>query len=119
MPCLSHRIWGSASWLLCDWTYVIMVAAHYLFLKEFIHLVFAVLGLCCCMGFSLAVERGSDSAVAVCGFSLWYLVLVWSTGFREGVFSSCDSQPLEHRLNSCGIWAWLLCGMWDLPKLGD
>ena len=96
-----------------------MVAAHYLFLKEFIHLVFAVLGLCCCMGFSLAVERGSDSAVAVCGFSLWYLVLVWSTGFREGVFSSCDSQPLEHRLNSCGIWAWLLCGMWDLPKLGD
>ena len=33
-------------------------------------------------------------------------------------FSSCNSQALEHRLKSCGSWAWLLCGMWDLPEPG-
>ena len=32
--------------------------------------------------------------------------------------SSCGSQTLEHRLNSCGTWAQLLCGMWDLPGSG-
>ena len=29
-------------------------------------------------------------------------------------FSSHSSQALEHRLNSCGMWALLLLGMWDL-----
>ena len=33
-------------------------------------------------------------------------------------FSSCGPQALEHRLNSCGAQAWLLCGMWDLPGPG-
>ena len=32
--------------------------------------------------------------------------------------SSCGSQGLEHRLNSCGIWAQLLYGMWDFPRPG-
>ena len=32
--------------------------------------------------------------------------------------SSCGSQALEQRLNSCGTRAWLLCGMWDLPRSG-
>ena len=32
--------------------------------------------------------------------------------------SSCDSRALEHRLNSCGGWALLLCGMWNLPGPG-
>ena len=32
--------------------------------------------------------------------------------------SSCGSQALEHRLSSCGTWAQLLCGMWDLPGPG-
>ena len=31
---------------------------------------------------------------------------------------ACDSQALEHRLNSCGTWALLLCGMQDLPRSG-
>ena len=30
--------------------------------------------------------------------------------------SNCCSWVLEHRLNSCGAWAYLLCGMWDLRK---
>ena len=36
---------------------------------------------------------------------------------RAGL-SSCSSQALEHRLNSCGTWAWVLQGMWDLPRPG-
>ena len=33
-------------------------------------------------------------------------------------FSSCSSQALEHRLHSCGSWASLFHGMWDLPRSG-
>ena len=47
-----------------------------------------VLGLCCCSG-----------------FSLWRLHLLQSTGPRACGRSSCDSQALEHRLNSCGALA--------------
>ena len=32
--------------------------------------------------------------------------------------SSCSSQALECRLSSCGPWAYLLRGMWDLPGPG-
>ena len=32
--------------------------------------------------------------------------------------SHCGSQALEHRLDSCGTWAELLLGMWDLPRPG-
>ena len=31
-------------------------------------------------------------------------------------FSSCGSRALEHRISSCGTWALLLRGMWDLPR---
>ena len=33
-------------------------------------------------------------------------------------FGSCSSQALEHKLNTCGSWADLLLGMWDLPRPG-
>ena len=60
------------------------------------------------------------------GFSLQWLLLLWSTGARHGGastavargLSSCGSQALESRLSSCGAWALLLCGMWDLPGPG-
>ena len=32
--------------------------------------------------------------------------------------SSCGSRALEHRLSSCGARAYLLRGMWDLPRPG-
>ena len=32
--------------------------------------------------------------------------------------SSCGSRALERRLSSCGSWAYLLHGMWDLPGPG-
>ena len=31
-------------------------------------------------------------------------------------FGSCGSQAPERRLSSCGTRAWLLRGMWDLPR---
>ena len=39
-------------------------------------------------------------------------------GSRCAGFSSCGSRALECRLSSCGAWAYLLCGMWDLPRPG-
>ena len=32
--------------------------------------------------------------------------------------SSCGSRALEHRLSSCGTWASLLPGTWDLRRPG-
>ena len=32
---------------------------------------------------------------------------------------SCNSRALEHRLNSCGAWTQLLCGMWAPPWSRD
>ena len=34
----------------------------------------------------------------------WWLLLLWSMGFGA------------HELSSCGTWAQLLCGMWNLPR---
>ena len=33
-------------------------------------------------------------------------------------FGSCGPQALKHRLNSHASRAYLLCGMWDLPRSG-
>ena len=69
-------------------------------------------------GLSLvAVIRGYSSMRCV-GFSLWWLLLLWSMGSRHVGFSSCGSRALEHRLSSCGAWAYLLCSMWDPPGPG-
>ena len=40
------------------------------------------------------------------------LQYLWHMGLVVGF------QALEHRLNSCGSWAYLLHGMWDLPGSG-
>ena len=40
----------------------------------------------------------------------------WARGCA--VFSSCGSQALDGRLNSCGPWAQLPIGIWDLPGSG-
>ena len=64
----------------------------------------AVLGLCCCVGFSLVSESGGYSPVAV-----WGLLVVASycraqASEREGL-SSCSTWVLEHRFNHCSTWA--------------
>ena len=52
------------------------------------------------------------------GFSLWWILLLWSTGSRRMGFSSCGSWALERKLSSCGAWTFLLSSMWDLPGPG-
>ena len=92
----------------------------------FIYLFLAVLGLCCCIGFSLvSVIRGysltvvhgllTEVASLVAEHRLWS---TWAPAVAVCGLSSCGPQALEHRLNICGPWAYLLCGMWDLPRPG-
>ena len=77
---------------------------HFGFLKIFIDLFLAVLGLCCCLGFSLvAASGGGYSLVAVRGFLIAMLLLLWSTGSRM-----CRLQELPllgSRLSSYGTRA--------------
>ena len=70
------------------------------------------------MGFSLVAASGGYSSLWCTGFSLRWLFLLRSTGSRRSGFCSCGSRALEHRLSSCGAWASLLNGMWDLPRPG-
>ena len=72
----------------------------------------AVLGLCCCSGFSLVVVNGgyfSCGAWVSCCSGFFHcgaraLGCVGSSSYGNGL-SHCRSQALQHRLNSCGAWA--------------
>ena len=69
-------------------------------------------------GLSLvAASRGYSSLWCV-GFSLQWLLLLWSMCSRHVGFSSCGSWALKCRLSSCGARAQLLRGTRDLPGLG-
>ena len=57
-------------------------------------------------GLSLVVASGDSSLLRCAGFSLWWLLLLQSTGSRRVGFSSC------------GTGAQLLRGTWDLPGPG-
>ena len=69
-------------------------------------------------GLSLVVASGGYSSLWCTDFSLWWLLLLWSTGSRCVGFSSYSLRALEHRLSSCGAQALLLRGIWDLPGGG-
>ena len=83
------------------------------FLKNFIYLFLAVLGLRCCMwAFSSCGEWGL-LFIALCGLFIAVVSLccrAWALGVRASVvvacgLSSCGSQALERRLSSCGTRA--------------
>ena len=86
----------------------------------------AALGLRCCVwAFSSCSERGL-LFVAVHRLLIAVASLVVEHGLQvpqasvvvaQGL-SSCASRALEHRLSSCGAWAQLFRGMWDLPRPG-
>ena len=84
----------------------------YLFIYFWLHWVFVT-----ARGLSLVVASGGYSSLWCAGFSLWWLLLLQSTGSRHTGFSSCGtrasvivahglsscgSQTLEYRLSSCG-----------------
>ena len=57
-------------------------------------------------GLSLVAASGGHSSLWCTCLSLQWLLLLQSTGSRHAGFSSC------------GAWAQLLHGMWDLPRPG-
>ena len=63
-------------------------------------------GLCCCAGFSLVAVSGGYSLAAVCRLLTVASFLLQSRGSRAS------------GLSSRGVRAWLLQGMWDLPRPG-
>ena len=67
--------------------------------------------------FSSCSKRGPLSGCGG-GFSLWWLLL-WDTGSWPRGFSSCGSQALEHRLNSCGTQASCSATCGILPDQGS
>ena len=79
---------------------------------------------CCVQTFSGCGNWGllssCDAPASCAGFSCCE---AWGLGMQASVvvacgLGSCGSQALEHRLSSCGAWAWLSHGMWDLPGPG-
>ena len=86
----------------------------------------AALGLRCCVrAFSSCGERGLlFVAVHVLLIAVASLVAehglqgTWASVVVVHGLSSCGSRALECRLSSCGAWALLLHGMWDLPGPG-
>ena len=53
----------------------------------------------------LVAASGGYSSLRCAGFSLWWLLLLWSMGCKYEVFSSCGSRALERRLSICGARA--------------
>ena len=54
---------------------------------------------------SLVVASGGYSLLQCTGFSLRWLLLLWSTGSRYTGFRSCGLLALERGLGSCGAQA--------------
>ena len=65
----------------------------------------AELGFVAAHGLSLVAVSGGYSSLQCSGFSLWWLLLLRSTGARQAGFSSCGTWALERRLSSCGARA--------------
>ena len=55
-------------------------------------------------GLSLVAVSRDYSSLRHTGFSLWWLLLLQSTGSRA------------HGLSTCCSWALIALGMWDLPR---
>ena len=53
-------------------------------------------------GLSLVAASKGYSSLRCAGFSLWWLLLLRSTGSTHMGFSSCGSRALERRFSSCG-----------------
>ena len=79
-----------------------------------------MLGLRCCVWpFSSCREQGPLTvAHGLLIFSLQWLLLLQSTGSGVRGLQLLQHLALELGLSSCGAWASLLLGMWNLPVLG-
>ena len=71
-----------------------------------------------CGLFSSCSEQGLLSSCNVSAFHFDGLCCCGAQPLGCTGFSSCSSQALEYRLNSCGTQDQLFHGMWDLPRVG-
>ena len=82
-----------------------------LFLKNFIYLFLAALGLhCCAQAFSSCGKRGLLFVARTSHRGGFSCCGAWALGAQASVvaargLSSCGSRALEHRLSSCGARA--------------
>ena len=90
-----------------------------------IYLSMAKLGLHCCAGFSLvAASRGyflvapHQRLIVEASVAEHRLPGQQASAAAAHGLSGGGSPVLEHQLDSCGMRAWLLQGIWDLPELG-
>ena len=85
-----------------------LLSHFFFFIFNFIYL-FIYFWLCCVFVaahlLSLVAASGGYSSLRCTGFSLRWLLLLWSRGSRHAGFSSCGSRALEQRLSSCGARA--------------
>ena len=84
----------------CSFNFFLYINLFILFIYFWLRWVF-VAG----RGLSLVAASGGCSSLPCTGFSLWWLLLLWSTGSRRAGFSGCGSRALERRLSSCGARA--------------
>ena len=94
------------------------VYSFFFFFNKFIYLFLAALGLCCCAGFLQLWQAGATLPCSARASHCGGFSLLRSLGSRRASFSCCGTRALECRLSSCGAWAQLLRGMWDLPGPG-
>ena len=85
----------------------------------------AVLGLRFCVWASTSCGERGLLFIAACGLLIVVASLVEEHGLQAHGLQQCGMQAqqcgswaLECRLSSCGAWAQLLRGMWDLPRPG-
>ena len=64
-----------------------------------------VLGLCCCVGFSLVAAGRGYSSLHCAGFSFAAVLLLRSRALGHLGFSSWGAWAPEHRLSACGTQA--------------
>ena len=80
--------------------------SFFLFLKKYIYLfIWLRWVFVAARRLSLVEASRGYSSLRCAGFSLRWLLLLWSTGSRRVGFSSCGSWALECRLSSCGARA--------------
>ena len=95
--------------------YRVKVNAHadYIFLNTFKKkvLIFGCTSSSLLCGLFFSCRQPGATLLQREGFSLQWLLSLWSTGIGHMGFRSCGSQTLEHRFCSCGAW-----GTWDLPR---
>ena len=93
-------------------TVAIFFFFFFLTLKKNLFVCLGCVGSLLLHGLSLAVVSGCYSSLWCTGFSLWWLLLVQSTGSRCMGFSSCGSRALEALAQQ--LWRTGLVALWHV-----